>query len=127
MANRIFKQIRGTLDNEVVILAGAFKPNGSSAIDEDENTSNGWSVAYTSTGKYTITLDDVYSSYLSCTATIAQTTAGDQYVAIGAIDVTSAKTVEIFNWDVSGNAIADVAAAAGSMIHFCLVLKNSSV
>jgi len=127
MANRIFKQIRGTLDNEVVIIAGAFKPNGSSAIDETENTSNGWSVAWTSTGKYTVTLEDVYSKLLSATVSLAQETAGDQVVSVGAVDVTSAKTIEIFAWDISGTAVADIAAASGSMIHFCFILKNSSV
>jgi len=127
MANRIFKEIRGTLDNEVIIIAGAFTPNGSSAIDEANNTSNGWSVARTSTGKYTITLQDVYPSLISATCSLAQGTAGDQVVAIGGQTVSSTKTVEIYAWDISGGAVADIAADSESYIHFCLVLKNSSI
>ena len=127
MANRIFKQIRGTLDNEVVIIAGSFTPNGSSAIVEANNTGNGYSVAYTSTGLYTITLDDVYSSIISATVSLAQATTGDQILALGEIDVASAKTVLVRNWDISGGAIADLAADADTRIHFVLVLKNSSV
>ena len=40
-----------------VMVAGSFVPNGSSAIDNTKNQGKGWSVAYTSTGLYTITFD----------------------------------------------------------------------
>jgi ribosomal protein L18E len=48
----------------------------------------------------------------------------DQIVELGAVDL-SAKTVIIHAWDLSSAALADIAAASGTKIHFNLVLSNS--
>lgn len=49
--------IRGT-QPEQLIVAGTFRPNGSSAIAAANNKGFGWSVARTGTGVYTVTLDE---------------------------------------------------------------------
>jgi hypothetical protein len=48
-------------------------------------------------------------------------------VQFGTIDVVTAKTIQIRVWDISGAAVADVAADANNRINFALVLKNSNV
>lgn len=125
MANRNFVTPR-CLDKEVIVLAGSFAPNGSSAVSSSSNKGTGWSVVRTSTGLFTITLADSYPSLLSATATLQLATGDDKYVQIGSTDVVTAKTIEIRVWDASGAAVADVSANANNRINFCLVLKNSS-
>lgn len=126
MANRTFYDVQ-CLNPGAKIIAGSFSPNGASAIDATTVKGQGFTVAYTSTGKYTVTLDDTYNDVISLTVTLAQETSGDQIVSIGAVDVSSAGTIEIFAWDISGAALADIAAASGSNIHFCFVLNNGGI
>lgn len=127
MANRDWRPLAGSLNVGVVVLAGSFAPNGASAVSSASNQGNGWSVARTSTGLFTITLQDSYVSLLSATATLQLATADDKMVQIGSCDVTSAKTIEIRVWDISGAAVADVAADANNRINFVLCLRNSTV
>jgi hypothetical protein len=126
MANRMWQPHQGSLDVGVVAVQGSFAPNGGSAVSAASNKGKGWSVAHTSTGLFTITLEDVYPAMLSATATLQLATAADQFVQIGAIDL-SAKTVQIRVWDVSAAAVADVAADANNRINFRLIFRNSSV
>lgn len=126
MANRNFVRPR-CLDKELVILAGSFAPNGSSAVSAASNKGTGWSVAWTSTGLFTITLQDSYPSLISATASLQLATGDDKFLQWGTIDVVSAKTLQLRVWDVSATAVADVTADANNRINFCLVLKNSSV
>lgn len=127
MANRDWRPHAGTLDVGVVTLAGSFAPNGSSAVSSASNLGHGWSVVRTSTGLFTITLEDSYVSLLSLTASLQLATADDKMVQVGSCDVSSAKTVQIRVWDISSAAVADVAADANNRIHFVLHLKNSTV
>lgn len=127
MANRSFRQLEGGLDTGVVVLAGSFAPNGSSAVSSASNLGHGWSVARTSAGLFTITLEDAYVSLLSATATLQLATADDKLAQIGSCDVVSAKTVQIRIWDISDAAVADVAANANNRVNFVLCLKNSTV
>ena len=124
MANRIFHDVQA-LNPGIKIIAGRFKPNGSSAIDNTENLGNGFTVAYTTTGTYTITLDDVYPGYISAQCSLQHNGGGDKKVHFGAIDVTSAKTIVIYN--VTGASVADLAAHADNHIHFVLYLRNTSL
>ena len=124
MANKIFFDVQSA-NPEVKIIAGSFAPNGSSAIDADSNSGAGWSVAYTSTGKYTVTLDQIYPGIISATATLALNAVADSKVQLGAIDDPSGKTIVINN--ITGTSAADIAAHANNRIHFCLVLRNTSL
>jgi hypothetical protein len=124
MANKIFYDAQA-VNPEVKILAGSFLPNGSSAIVNASNTGAGFTVAYTGTGIYTITLTDSYPGLLSATATLALNAVADAKVQLGAIDVTTAKTIVINN--ITGTSAADIASNANNRIHFCLILRNTSL
>lgn len=126
MANRNFDGVQ-TLGKGVKIISGSFAPNGSSAVSAASNKGKGWSVARTSAGLFTITLEDAYVALLAVNASLQLTAADDKFVQIGVVDVVTAKTVQIRVWDVSGAAVADVAAAAGNRINFELVLSNSTL
>ena len=124
MANRIFHDVQA-LNPGIKIVAGRFKPNGSSAIDNTANLGNGFTVARTTTGTYTITLDDVYPGYISAQCSLQHNGAGDKKLHFGAIDVSSAKTIVIYN--IEGTSAADLAAHANNHVHFVLFLRNTSL
>lgn len=111
---------------ERVIIEGRFKPNGSSALDTTVIEGSGYTVAYTSTGLYTVTLDKVYAGLICAMACLQLTTGADQKVEIGVVTLAS-KTIQIRVWDISGTAVADIAAAAGNWISFYFSLRDVSM
>lgn len=125
MANRYFKQFSGTLDNGVVFLQGSFAPAGAGA--PTAQLGKGFSVARTSTGLFTVTLQDAYVSMLSCKATLQLAVGDDKFAQIGVVDVVTAKTLQIRIWDISAAAVADVAADTNNRVNFSMLLKNSTV
>lgn len=126
MANRNFDFIQG-LGKGVKIIAGSFAPNGSSAVAASSRKGKGFSVARTSAGLFTITLQDAYVALLAGDCKLQLASGDDKFVQFGSIDVVSAKTVQIRVWDISDGAVADVAANANNRIHFVLVLSNSQL
>ena len=124
MADKIFFDVQA-LNPHVKIIAGSFKPNGSSAVANADNTGTGFTVARGGTGSFTVTLDDKYPGLLSGQCSLALNAAADSKVQFGAIDVASAKTV-IINVITTASA-ADIAANANNRIHFCLMLRNTSL
>jgi hypothetical protein len=125
MANRLFQQFSGTLDKGVVYVQGSFAPDTANAPTTVRGS--GFSVARTSTGLFTITLQDKYVSLLSAQVSLQLATGDDKMLQLGAIDVISARTIQIRVWDISGGAVADIAANANNRINFLLLLKNSTV
>ena len=126
MANKIFFDVQSA-NPEVKIIAGSFAPNGSSAIAATSNEGAGWSVARSGTGQYTVTLDQTYPALISCTLTLALNAVNDSILQLGAIDVSSGKTIVINHRDISDAAAADIAANENNRVHFCLVLRNTSL
>jgi hypothetical protein len=127
MANRSWRELAGTLDLGTVVINGSFAPNGSSAVSSASNSGNGWSVARTSTGLFTITLQDAYVAMLDAQLTLQLAAGDDKVLQLGAVDVVNAQTIQVRVWDISAAAVADIAANASNRIHFCLMLRNSSV
>jgi hypothetical protein len=125
MANRQFQQFQGTLDKGVVHVQGSFAPAGTGAPTDVKG--KGFSVARTSAGLFTITLQDAYQHLIAGTAQLQLATGADQFVQLGSVDVASAKTVQIRVWDISAAAVADVSADANNRVNFLLILKNSTV
>ena len=123
MAEKIFFDVQA-LNPHVKIIAGTFKPNGSSAIDNTANKGAGWTVARTGTGEYTVTLDDVYPGLLSAQVSLQHNGAGDKKVHWGAIDL-AAKTLKIFS--ITTASAADLAAHAQNHVHFTLMLRNTDM
>jgi hypothetical protein len=128
MAARSFVQLLGAADPGVVVLGINWATNGSSDPVASTITGRGVaSVVLTSTGVYTVTLQDVYPSLLSATASVQLASADDKVAAnIGAVDL-NAKTIQVRIYDLSSAALANVAAATGNRVNLTLVLKNSQV
>jgi hypothetical protein len=124
MASRIFDCLQ-VLGKGIKVVHGSFGPDTANA--PGLVLGKGFTVARTSTGLFTITLTDSYVSLISADCSLQLASADDKYVQFGAIDVKTAKTVQIRVMDVSGAAVADVAKDANNRIHFTLLLKNSSV
>lgn len=114
----------------LVTYRGSFAPNGSSAIVATSNKGGGgvgmWTVAYTSTGLFTLTLADTFVDFDSILATLQLASGDDKYAQIGETSVSN-RTVEIRVWDASAGAVADVAANAGNRINFSITVRTSSV
>lgn len=125
MANRNTTPLK-TLGKNRVVIAGSFAPNGSSAVNSALNRGRGFTVARGGTGTFTITLSDTWAQCDAAVATLQLATADDKYALVGSIDL-SAKTVVINVWDISGAALADVAANTNNRINFVLVMRNSTV
>jgi hypothetical protein len=113
-----------SLGESRVRIGGRFKPNGSSAIDAtaSEGTS-GWTVAYTSTGLYTITLSDVWLYAFDKSLSLSMTADADGDLNWGVIDL-AARTLQVRH-KLAGT-LADIAAAAGNFIDFGITVKRSA-
>jgi hypothetical protein len=110
-----------------VVISGSFAPNGSSAVDAASNRGTGFSVARTSTGLFTVTLQDSFLALNKGDAHLQLASGDDKIAQLGSIDVVTAKTVQIRVWDISGAAVADVAADENNRIHFELRLRNTTI
>lgn len=77
MSTNIFFDAQA-LNPGVKIVAGTFKPNGTSAIDNTVNKGAGWTVARTAVGKFIVTLDSVYPGLLSAQVSLQHNGAGDK-------------------------------------------------
>ena len=130
MASKIFYGVQAAQPS-MKIIAGPFKPNGSSAIDNTANAGTGFTVERTGTGQYTVTLDESYPGLISAQATAALNSAAATFMQItGAHDVTTAKTIVFTALSTSSTAApaaADIAAHAHNHVHFCLFLRNTSL
>lgn len=126
MANRNLTNAQ-VLNRGEVIICGSFAPNGSSAVDAASNKGTGWSVARTSAGLFTVTLQDKWIALTAAEVSLQLASPAAQAVQLGATDVSSAKTVQIRVVDTTAGTVADVAADASNRIHFVLRLRNSTV
>ena len=130
MASKTFYDVQA-VNPGVKIIAGTFKPNGSSAIDNTANAGAGFTVERTGTGQYTVTLDDGYPGLISAQATAALNSAAATFMQItGAHDVTTAKTIvftALTTSTTAAPAATDIAAHAHNHVHFVLVLRNTSL
>lgn len=126
MANRNLDDVQA-LGKKYTIVSGSFAPNGSSAVSSASNKGIGWSVVRTSTGLFTITLQDSWVALLSAKSALQLATGDDKYLQFGTIDVVTNKTVQIRVWDASAAAVADISADANNRIHFELTLSNTQV
>lgn len=119
MASRIFYNIQAA-DRELKQIFGTIFPAGTGAPTK---VGVGFSVARTSAGLFTITLDDLYPSLVSkwCSLSLA-TPATDHHLQFDAEDVATAGTITLTH--LTGGVAADIAANADNNISFGLILKN---
>ncbi len=126
MSKRNYAPVR-TMVRELIPIVGSFAPNGSSALDATARKGLGFSVAYTSTGLYTITLTDTYADLVSFSCSLQLTTGDDKVLQMGTLVNTATPVIQVRCWDISAAAVADIAAAAGNRINFVAWVRNSAV
>lgn len=120
MASKMFYKLQSP-DRNVVMLALSFAPNTDTTPAAASNKGVGFSVAYTTTGTWTITLSERYYHLLSAQATLQLASAADQELQIGAVDL-AAKTIVVRC--VSGGSASQVAANANNRVNVILYLRN---
>jgi hypothetical protein len=129
MAARAFDVLQ-VLGKGVRVLAGSFRPNAASAIDNTLNKGLGWSVARTGVGAYTVTLQDGFVGALAIIPSVQVNTLLKGCVQLtGAVDVTTAKTFVIQYQEESAGALAaaEIASNANNWVHFVAFLRNSEL
>lgn len=109
-----------------VNLWGEFAPNGSSAIDGATRKGRNFTVARTSTGLYTVTITKPFKDWAAPDARLRLGTGSDQKVEVGNMSL-SARTMEIRVWDISGAAVADIAADPSNIISFNVWLRINKI
>ncbi len=114
------------------IIAGSFLPNGSSALVASGVLGAGFTVAYTSTGLYTVTLSQKWLRLLAASLTLQATTILGNHLEIGVTDVSGAKTIQIrstgpTNSSTTTPIVTDTAADAGNRIHFVFIMSQDTV
>ena len=124
MASRIWTTLQ-TLGKRRHLIEGSFAPNGSSALVAADVKGKGFSVAYISTGLYRVTFEDKYVGLESFTLGLMLNAADDKMLQFGPYDP-SAKTLDIRSYDISGGALADIAANANNRISFQVIFNDST-
>ena len=110
------------------MVVGSFAPDGANA--PTALLGAGFSVVWTSTGLFTVTFQEKYFSLMSATATLQLATADDKFIQVGTYTAptsTTAATLVLSVWDVSGAALTDVAANANNRVNFSVVFSDTSV
>ena len=115
-----------------LLCEGAFRPNGNGAIDNTLNKGVGFTVARTNVGIYTVTLTDPYIDLVSHWLGLRLNALASVWLQLGAVDVSSAKTIVInaYQPTAAGNTAAaafDIASHANNWIDFGLILRKSTV
>ncbi len=123
MSHRSFDKLM-THGPRRILVAGSWAPNGSSTIVASSVKGLGFSVAWTSTGLFTITFQDAYVDLESFTCTLQLATAADQVLQVGAWTPAS-RTITVRVWDISTQAVANIAADANNRINFSAVFRDT--
>lgn len=129
MADRLFKQFQGTIEQGVVKLFGKVTFGASGAVSS--STTKGASIAKTAaeTGRYTVTLEDSYIggllSFCGCMAIAADAAAGTDGYLVAIRNVAVTGSTPTFDIQVTDAAGADTNPASGFVLYYEVTLKNS--
>lgn len=115
-----------TRNSGEVTIRGRFKPNGSSAITNTRNSTiygNGFSVARTNTGLFTLTLNGKFGTFLGGSAQLHTSTVADGNALTVRIPTVSGDTTSVvlafYGEDAGGlMQLEDIASAADNWISF---------
>lgn len=110
------------LDDRYFEVSGSFAPNTATNPATATRYGAGFTVVHTSTGLFTITFTEAFVEVISATCSLQLATAADQFANIGVISVTN-KTAQILIWDISDNAVADVALDDNNRVNFNFVFR----
>jgi hypothetical protein len=109
-------------------LVGSFRPNGSSAVVASSAKGRGYSVAYTSTGLFTVTFNQVgYSlvGFFTSLRTANATATGLQWTTAGTYTAAS-KTITIKVCAADGTLADPPASNADNVISFLAIFSDVS-
>lgn len=134
MANRWFNQFKGSLEKGVVQLDGYVNLDDDASVTSE--TVLGAAVTVSTTGVYSITLEDSYPKLLHVGLTMFSigTNAAGLMKVVDVLDadgnsvaatLTNVKSIKVATCTSSTGAPADVTVKCGFSVH--LVLKNSTV
>lgn len=114
---------------ELSCIAGSFDFNGTS--NPATVRGEGFTVAYTSTGTWTVTFTaEHYYQLQSATATAQLASAGDQFAQVGtytAPTATANATLVLRVWDVSSAGVATPGTDANNRMNFVCYFKDTAV
>lgn len=126
MAERNFPSVRiMNFQRDGVLICGSFAVSGG-AITANSRTGNGWTVARTAQGRYTITTDETFRHVVACDCQFCADTPTDRFLApaVPGGGAGAQVTWEIDLWDVSAPGLVDPAAAA-DRIEFWMIMSTS--
>jgi len=104
-----------------VLIAGSFAPD--TANPPTGLLGVGFTVARSGTGEFTVTFATKFPSLIAGAATLELNSADDKFLQLGPYD-SSAGTLKIRNWDISGAAVADIAAHANNRVNFVCIFER---
>jgi hypothetical protein len=85
----------------------------------------GFTVAVTGNGEHTITIGTDFYALIAHKVTLQLATADDKHAQVGTI-IPASRTIVVRTWDISGAAVANVAANANNRINFFFILTDSA-
>lgn len=119
-----------SLNRELKWIFGSFQPNGASAIVQSTVLGQGFTVARTGVGIYTITVADNYNSVLSKVLGVSFNALTATQIQWGTVDITgsaaSTRTALINAYTTTTGAAVEIAANASNIVSFGLGLLNQS-
>ena len=129
MAHRNYPSARMmNFQHDCVLIAGHFSVDVGVGITANSRYGNGYTVAYTAAGRFTITTDDPYRHVVACGCQFCATTPTDWYMApdVPAGGAGAAVTWELDLWDNTAGAVADPTVTTDE-VHFWMILSNSQL
>lgn len=130
MSNRNYPSVRiMNFQHDCVLIEGRFSvdPVGLGIVAASRE-GNGYTIAYTALGRFTITTDDTYRHVVACGAEFSAAAATDRFIAPGvpAGGAGAAVTWELDLWDISAAAVQNPIAAT-DQFNFWMILSNSQL
>lgn len=125
MASRVFECLR-QLGKARVEISGSFLPQGTGAIAAANWYGNGFTVARTGVGVYTVTFADPYFGYDAAWADLESPTLGQAVQIIQEPDVRVTKTLVVAAFATSSGAATELGPNANTRVHFGIRIKNTS-
>lgn len=123
MADRVFRQLRGSLNREIVKLYGAVTIGAAGAVESVD--AKGFTVTKTAgeTGRYTVALEDSYTAFRGASVSVEGAADAALTAVAGAVrnvDV-AAKTLDVQMVAAVGT---DTDPADGDVVHIEVTLQN---
>ena len=122
---RSYVPIKGTLARGAVIIGGYFEINGTSAPAVLSSTTDGWTVAYTSAGVWTITLDQKYRALVGSGLSFHNASTSTDFTIEWGGTLTTNNTIVVQLK--TGGTLTTPATATGTGVSFMLFLATSKV